>query len=1259
MVDDLIEIEEVSIKEMAIIGMALTFPDSSTPEEFWNNLRNGKDSIGEIPDERKRDIERYMGFLGRTDIVFEQAAYLKNIDQFDYAFFGLSPKEASLMDPNQRMFLETCWRTIEDAGYGGDRIKGSKTGVYMGFHSNLSNKYAQWIADVDQDDLPIALPGNVAGLIPSRIAYLLDLRGPTMLIDTTCSSTLVALHLACQGIRNGDCEMALVGGGHIDVTPVNKVKIGIESTDGRAKTFDERSDGTGSGEGVAAILIKPLHRALADGDQIYAVIKGSAINQDGNSVGITAPNSQAQAEVIVKAWQDAGIDPETISYIEAHGTGTKLGDPVEIDGIERAFRQFTDRKQFCGIGSLKTNIGHLDTVAGLAGLIKATLALKYKELPPTLHFEIPNKKIAFEESPVYVNKKLRQWEQDLFPRRCGVSSFGLSGTNVHVVLEEAPAPEIDQFQEDQPFHILTLSAKSENALNTLLVRMSDFIETHSEVDLADLCYTANVGRGHYQYRLALIFRDLEELKERFAKLRQCKWNDVDDEGIYYGVSLKEPFESVETNHLIEQYHSAPIIEKYDIAKEICQWYVKGEDVSWVEFYQYENRKIISLPTYPFDKHRCWLEIELPPRGSLFEVTWNPDPIDQVNQKQGHHHVLIFKDDKGIADQLIARFHDEEAQVIEVTLGQAYKQIDPYRYVISGRKEDYEQLLREVKDLKITQMIHMLSIGSDMQMSDGSERFKQLKQRGVNSLFYFIHAFLQQRPSDHVELVIISEYVNKVISHTEQIIPENAALFGLGKVIGAEYSNIKCRAIDIDDSVEADLLWSELKTDTQLYQIAYRRKQRFVESITKSEFPEPSKNMVIKDNGLYLITGGTGGIGLEIAKYLASKAKVKVALMGRTAIPDRHEWPEILAKGSNVRLCKKIKAIEEIEQTGATVICLRGDVADQEEMAACIRQLREKYGKINGVIHAAGIAGDGFLIRKDEESFQSVLAPKMEGTWIVDQLTREDDLDFFVMFSSINSLLGEPGQSDYTAANAFLDAYAVYRNQKVGRTFTINWPPWKETGMAVDYGVDTRNAIFKAISTEDAINMFDRLLHSEKECVIVGELNHTSPLLTDRKLPFLLAEEIEGMIQTNTIEKKPVRKELKEATLLGKSEIGYTEVEQTIAKIWRNVLGFEEFDVTKSFFELGGDSVLLIQVHAMIEEYFPGKMTVVDLFTYTTISDIAAYISKNDIHPPTEDKEELEADMEEDFDQLLEEMETGELSLDKALEKFKAIGGKNG
>lgn len=596
-------VSNVSLKDIAIVGISAKLPRAESHEAFWELLRSGKDLVGGFPDSRKEELKPY---LRRMDahygsVSFFDGAYIEDISGFDYSFFRLSPKEASLMSPAQRLFLQTAWGALENAGYGGDALHGSRTGVFIGYNGDALHDYKRIIEALDPDALSMAAPGNLSSMIPSRISYLLNLRGPAISVDTACSSSLVAVHLACQSIRSGECEAAIAGSVKINVLPLDTgIRLGIESSDNRARTFDESADGTGIGDGVIALLLKPLSRAQEDGDPIYAVIKGSAMNQDGSSVGITAPNALAQEDVIVRAWQDAGIDPETVTYMEAHGTGTSLGDPIEIDGLTRAFRRYTDKRQFCAIGSLKTNIGHLDHAAGIAGLLKAILSLVHKQLPPTLHYRSPNRNIPFVDSPVYVNDELTPWETDGEARRCGVSAFGMSGTNCHVVLEEAPTGMASD-RSDRT-ELICLSAHSMTALERLVLLMRDWALQHrgeKSRSLADLCYTLVVGRGAHRYRLAIAVSGWEELVQTLQAAAESGLTGLALPNIRFGTA-----DSAAGGSMRQQ----PVPNEREMdALELAQRYVGGYEVDWKAIFRGQRRSRLPLPTYPFDSHHCWVE----------------------------------------------------------------------------------------------------------------------------------------------------------------------------------------------------------------------------------------------------------------------------------------------------------------------------------------------------------------------------------------------------------------------------------------------------------------------------------------------------------------------------------------------------------------------------------------------------------------------------------------------------------------------------
>ncbi|HSD45019.1 MAG TPA: beta-ketoacyl synthase N-terminal-like domain-containing protein, partial [Pyrinomonadaceae bacterium] len=433
------------VEGIAIIGMAGRFPGANNIDEYWRNLQGGIESIKFFTDDELKQAGVDAARLSAPNFVKAKGA-IENGDAFDAQFFGFTPREAEIMDPQHRLFMECVWTALEDAGYDPETYPGA-IGLYGGEGMNtyllfnlMSNRDL-----LDSVGLLQASVQNRGDHLTTHVAYELNLKGPSLTIQTACSTSLVAVHTACQSLLNFECDLALAGGVTITVPLKNGytyLEGGIYSPDGHCRAFDERAQGTVQGDGVAVVALKRLREALADGDTIHAVIKGSAVNNDGSvKVGYTAPGVNGQAEVIAEAHAVSGVSPETITYVETHGTGTSLGDPVEVEALTRAFRHGTEAKRFCAIGSVKTNIGHLDAAAGVAGLIKTVLALKHRQIPPSLNFKTENPRIDFANSPFYVNGQLTEWKtSNGDPRRAGVSSFGIGGTNAHVVLEEAPAP---------------------------------------------------------------------------------------------------------------------------------------------------------------------------------------------------------------------------------------------------------------------------------------------------------------------------------------------------------------------------------------------------------------------------------------------------------------------------------------------------------------------------------------------------------------------------------------------------------------------------------------------------------------------------------------------------------------------------------------------------------------------------------------------------------------------------------------------------
>ena len=510
-----------NLNGIAIIGMAGRFPKANTIDEFWKNLENGVECITFYQDQELIDAGIDPEILEHPDYV-KAKGEVEDVDTFDASFFGINPREAELTDPQHRMLLECAWDAMEHAGYDSSKYDGL-IGVYAGKSMDyylLLNVYPRIRKRIYSGSLQAAI-GNDKDSLTTTISYRLNLTGPAITVQTSSSTSLVSVCVACQSLLNYQSDMVLAGG----ITAGPPIKSGylyeeggIWSKDGHCRPFDARSKGFVPGSGMGLVVLKRLEDAMADGDTIWAVIRGFAVNNDGYSkVSYSAPSVDAQFRVVAEALALADVHPETIQYIETHGTGTNLGDPIEITSLNQAFRIYSDKKHYCAIGSVKSNIGHLDNAAGIAGLIKTALALKHKKIPASLYFENPNPGIDWENSLFFVNTELREWKANTspegkpVPRRAGITSLGMGGTNAHVILEEAPQSVIGENRKEKEYQLLLLSAKTASALETKTTQLSNHIKSHlSDLNLADIAYTLKLGRRDFNYRRMIVCRELEE-----------------------------------------------------------------------------------------------------------------------------------------------------------------------------------------------------------------------------------------------------------------------------------------------------------------------------------------------------------------------------------------------------------------------------------------------------------------------------------------------------------------------------------------------------------------------------------------------------------------------------------------------------------------------------------------------------------------------------------------------------------------------------
>ena len=1078
--------------------------------------------------------------------------------------------------------------------------------------------------------------GNFAAIIPGRISYYLDLKGPSMIVNTACSSSLVAVHLACQAIRSGECDQAIAGGIKINLFPMfDFPKIGLESDDGLTRSFDESGKGTNWSEGVAAIVLKPLHRAIRDKDNIYAVIKGGAVNQDGQSADLAAPDGEAQKEVILSSWRDARVDPVTISYIETHGTGTSKGDYIEMTSIARAFKKYTDRKQFCAVSSVKPNLGHAIEAAGIISLIKAVYSLRYGKLLPSIHFTEPNHFIDWKESPIYLNTKLSAWKvKGDTPRRCGVSAFGLSGTNCHLVLEEAPG-NIDNLQlstnggkvkpqpqpEGQTYvdftsdssELFVLSAARPEALKILISKYRNYISglwpERNEGLLKRICYTASTGREHRNYRLAIIASNLYDLKDKLSKASKAELGRSTIKDVFYGfhqIILPNIIETDRTGITKEKQlalsEQAEIqLKTYgrerksggiDKLRKAAELYILGANPDWKLLFSETKQSKLNLPTYPFARTRCWLEIPEVDPGIIFfhRIAWSEVRISESFPLTAEFGSIILFADRGtgIEEEIGRRFR--ALDLIRVRLGRKYRQIDRNNYIIANTGPDYEQLIKELKGRNIDKIIHAFNVDKVGEIASIDD-LNHSQELGAMSLFHMIKSIQSNHLSKPIDIILLAQNTNQVTGNETRLRPESAPLIGLGKTIRLENHNLNCRAIDFDEYTGMNTIVDEILSPYSSYQVAYRHNIRHIDILDKLDTTQARRRpFKIRNSGVYIIAGGAGEIGLEIAKYFSQEnSQLNLALLGRSRLTR-----------------EKSSALDKIRQNRASVDYYQVDITDPEKLNAVLERIRHRYNGIRGIIQAAGINDYCTIDQQTGHKFRQILSPKIQGTWLLHRFTKADKLDFFILFSSAVTAGGSRGMGAYTAANAYLNTFAEQNG-----LLAINWTYWKNVGLVKKFKIDENKQIFKIISQHQAIRAFSQAIQKvTPHYIFIGELNQQSDFLKWRNfLPLNFSPSPQKEEVGPESSPKPIINEIKTKNIIlrGRADQKYSYTEKTLADIWNQLLGHTDINIHDNLLEAGGDSIVIVRLQAEIKERFNVEIPLTELLSNLTIANLAELI----------------------------------------------------
>lgn len=1329
---------------IAIIGMSCRLPGAGNTEQYWDNLVNGVESIRAFTAEEQLEIGVSRRSVEDPNFV-GSAPVLDDYDSLDAGLFGMTPREAEIKDPQQRLFLELAHTALEDAGYDPARYPG-EIGVYGGvgpdeyqWKNIMRNPPAQRAAG----SLSVAT-SNHSDYLSTYVSYKLNLRGPSLTVHTACSTSLVAAHLACESLRNGECDMALSGAASIELphgAGYVYAEGSILSPDGHCRPFDAQSGGTIWGSGGGVVVLKRLADALADGDHVRAIIRGNAINNDGaDKVGFSAPSVEGQSAVIAQALGVAGVDPRTVSYVEAHGTGTALGDPIEVSALSAVFARASTDTGWCGLGSVKSNIGHLGPAAGMAGLVKVVLSMEHGIVPPTLHYTEAHPQIDFAASPFYVNHTVSSWPAEDGARRAGLSSFGIGGTNAHIILESAPAATTSAVTADAGTQLVQVSGRTEAARDAILARLQDRLLADPGLDLADVAATLRSGRSLHAFRVAVVATDSADAAAAFGDKRRRREGKAAapapqvamlfsgqgaqfagmgaalyaEEPVYRAavdecaeIVLGEIGTDLRTllhangaqaeaanadlgrteltqpalftveyalamlwrswgvtpaamiGHSIGEFVAATLAGVFDLGDALRLVVARGalmqsmpagsmlavqadaEDVRarlpaeltiatingpgtcvvggatptveafaaaleadgvgskalrtshafhspmmepiLAPFRQCVAALALRAPSIPFlsnvtgtwitdedavdpsywTRHLretvrfgdclttllasgAWALVEVGPGRQLMGAARMqtrgtqtllmrslPGPADRDSEAQtiygaaaelwvagspvdpdagaaprhrvrlpGYAHqrkrfmidplpgaglapeeadeaaqlpldqwfavpvwrehvpsadpepldrVLVLLDGprgEAVADRLAER----GARPIRVSAGTVYQRDGDRVHVEPGARADLDRLITELSAdgglpdrIVHTYCLDLPPAGAD------PEAIWAAQERGFFSVLALAQALAAaDRRPEQIRLDVLTTGSCDV-SGEDLLRPESAPVAGPVRVLPLELPWLQARQIDLaaDDAAVAAAI-----ADPGTASLAIRGRRWWVEDYTSTplaaEDAGSGRPAPIREHGVYLITGGLGGIGITVAEDLAVGQQARLVLLSRTEMPPREDWDTHLAvNGSSDRIGRAITAITRIEQAGGEVLLAAADVGDPSAMAGLRAEILDRFGRLDGIVHAAGVPGGGMAEVKDRGSATAVLAPKILGTASLAAAFGDLEMDFVVLCSSVTSVAGGFGQVDYCGANAYLDAVARSSHAFRAPVVSINWGGWLDVGMAAE------------------------------------------------------------------------------------------------------------------------------------------------------------------------------------------------------------------
>jgi len=1172
---------ETLFEDIAVIGMAGYFPGAEDLTAFWQNLKNSVESIQFFSDESLSKQGIADELLTSPNYV-KAGAVLDKVTHFDADFFGYSAREAILLDPQQRIFLECVWHALENAGYDPQNC-GKRVGIFAG--SLLSTYLLDNVQkgrcrfDLDMARFLETLIANDKDFIASRAAYKLNLQGPAVTVQSACSTALVAIHQACKSLLLSECEICLAGAVAIRFPHYQGYMYeegSIVAPDGHCRPFSAEAQGTVFGNGVGVVVLKRLSAAVRDNDNIIAVIKSTAINNDGmDKISYTAPSINGQIAVCHSALNAAQINPETVTFIEAHGTGTALGDPIEVAALEQVYNTGNQKQGSCILGSVKSNIGHLDSAAGMAGFIKTLLCLQHRQIPATLHYNKPNLKINFADSIFKVNNQLIEWTTlHGNKRRAAVNSLGVGGTNAHAILEEF-IPAHNRPVISIGTYLIVLSAKTEPSLVHQTKSLIDFLTKNPTVSLADLAYTYQIGRSQFSYRKAVICKNVSEAISSLEK---------DCSELFSNTSKEELSECIPFDLLADPSHQQLV--------ELAKIWMNGHSVAWSNYYPHHKPYKIALPGYAFQRKLYSFaekEIALTPNDNMnrstslpiYQINWDvAETLLDQNSDEGNalNGKWIIFDDGAIGAQLAANISKEGGQSYHIYPGNDYLKIGADHYILNPSFADHFQRLCEELILKsgnrIERIVYLWPL---IQYDETINSFDLLKR--ITSLLYLIQSLARYEHQTMAKVIIVTQGAQSILNNDLTIKEQlyQSPYLGFARVIATEHKQLFGALIDVDaknsDSTVA-LLYKAIST-LRYQELAIRENRYYLPKVSELGIKLPqAPSLALSSQATYLITGGFGSLGKIFANWLIKQGAKNIVLIGRSVITE-------------------ISAQLEQNYPDVKVLALAIDVSEPDKLQQLLAKINTEMPPLRGIVHAAGMIDDKLLVNQSAESIKNVFAAKINGSWNLHQLTLDYQLDFFILFSSISSLIGLEGQANYAAGNAFLDALGKYRQHLNLPCQVISWGPW-ETGMANNKSLSWPAGI-GLLTTDTSLDLFQQFFDHKLQHGICANVDWQQ---------YLNSIVRHGL---NCLLNEPTSSEYQQITKIihTKHDLMIT-LKKTLAQILA-IDDLNSIDNDIGFDNLGLNSLLAIKFKAELEKELIIKLPSTLAYDYPTLTKLFEYL----------------------------------------------------